>query len=167
MLLHREWQFWVMCKRLKFLKRKHVMRKRFFLANIFICGFWPPWPHFRRKSDEAGSSRDFHAISRLKGAPSSYILYGFQTRKRNYFCHMQSLKGSNLTTCNVKTLQTDCLAGKCHGRGYLDFFHLKKIRVPNICTTKYNLLVIIGSWYTDFICPNILKSFNYLPYPRH
>ena len=36
-----------------------------------------------------------------KGAPSSYILYGFQTRKRNYFCHMQSLKGSNLTTCNL------------------------------------------------------------------
>ena len=41
-----------------------------------------------------------------KGAPSSYILYGFQTRKRNYFCHMQSLKGSNLTTCNLCTACT-------------------------------------------------------------
>ena len=40
------------------------------------------------------SSRDFHAISRLKGLPSSYILYGFKTRKRNDFCHMQSLKGT-------------------------------------------------------------------------
>ena len=59
-----------------------------------------------------------------KGAPSSYILYGFQTRKRNYFCHMQSLKGSNLTTCNpclyLLTLHCQTLGWNCFWRqGYL------------------------------------------------
>ena len=41
----------------------------------------------------SSSSRDFHAISRLKGAPSSYILYGFQTRKRKLLLSHAIFKG--------------------------------------------------------------------------
>ena len=65
-----------------------------------------------------------------KGAPSSYILYGFQTRKRNYFCHMQSLKGSNLTTCNpclyLLTLHCQTMGSNCFWREGSTFFRFRQ-----------------------------------------
>ena len=81
-------------------------RENFFPANakhLHLCGFWPPWPHFRRKSDEeAGSSRDFHAISRLKGGSliihslrfpnaKKKLLLSHAIFKGQQFDHMQSL----------------------------------------------------------------------------
>ena len=109
----------------KFHKCDHFIwvRERFFPANakhLHLCGFWPPWPHFRRKSDEeAGSSRDFHAISRLKGGSliihslrfpnaKKKLLLSHAIFKGQQFDHMQSLHCLYLLTLHCQTLGWNC-----------------------------------------------------------
>ncbi len=98
-------------------------RENFFPANakhLHLCGFWPPWPHFRRKSDEeAGSSRDFHAISRLKGGSliihslrfpnaKKKLLLSHAIFKGQQFDHMQSLHCRYLLTLHCQTMGSNC-----------------------------------------------------------